>query len=198
MRYPLVEGATATVFALVTWAWHGSPLSAGYCVFGATVIAVSLIEYGQQRAPLAVGATGVALGELLIVIAALWLGAWDSLIWSVVGLIVAAIIFAGLRTRDPNCLDPRGYGRTLLPTAGCWLGGLAGFGVATAVAGLAAWILSAFGCLLVVWQHRRHRQPAVPSGHDASRWVTWSVSVASVPLVTGLVVGLSASLAVLK
>ena len=88
-RYPLVEGATAAVFAFVTWAWHGSLLSAGYCVLGATVIAVSLIELDGQRAPLSVGATGAALGQILIVGAAIWLDAWSVLVWSLAGLAAA-------------------------------------------------------------------------------------------------------------
>src|SRR5664279_5390153 len=51
-RYPLVELATGTVFSLVTWGWHGTLVSAGYCALAAGMIAVGLIEYGGQRAPL--------------------------------------------------------------------------------------------------------------------------------------------------
>ncbi len=194
-RYPLVEGATAAVFALVTWAWHGSLLSGGYCVLGATVIAVSLIELGGPRAPLSVGATGAALGQTLIIGAAMWLDAWSVLVWSLVGLVVATVTLAVLRSRDPDCRDPRGHGRTLLATAGCWLGGLGAVAVAATVAGLVAWILTAFACLVVLWNRRRRPLAMESSGRSWGRWV---LAIASVPLVTGLAVAMAVSLAVAR
>ncbi len=51
-RYPLVEATTAVAFAFVAWGWHGSLITAGYCVLAATAISVGLIEYGGHRSPL--------------------------------------------------------------------------------------------------------------------------------------------------
>src|ERR1017187_8414067 len=67
IRYPLVEVATGAIFALVTWGWHGTTLSVAYCALAATMVAVSLIEYGGQRAPLSVAATGTAVALVIVV-----------------------------------------------------------------------------------------------------------------------------------
>ncbi len=151
-RYPLVELSTGLTFALVTWAWHGTALSAGYCVLAATAIAVSLIELAGSRSPLSVAAVGTALGQAAIVAASAWLGRWAVLGGSLAGLVVGVTVFGILRVRDPDCLDPRTYGRTLLPVAGCWLGGL---GLAGAVGGVATWAIATFSCLAAVrWTSR--------------------------------------------
>ena len=39
--------------------------AAGYCILAAAAIAVALIEYGGQRAPLSVAAVGTAIGQVL-------------------------------------------------------------------------------------------------------------------------------------
>jgi leader peptidase (prepilin peptidase) / N-methyltransferase len=195
VRYPLVEATTAIAFALVAWGWHGSLVTAGYCVFAATAISVGLIEYGGSRAPLSVGAIGVALGEVLVVVATAWLARWSVLGWSLVGFAVGAVAFAVLRVRDPDCRDPRWHGRTLLPVAGCWLGGIGGANVPRAtVAGLAGWILAEFACLLVLWATRDRARQLGEDGTDTS--VSPLVSIASVPLVTGALVALLVSLTV--
>jgi leader peptidase (prepilin peptidase)/N-methyltransferase len=195
VRYPLVEATTALGFAFVAREWHGSLLTAGYCVLAATAISVGLIEYGGRRSPLSVGAIGVTVGEVLVVVAAAWLARWSVLEWSLVGLVVGTLVFGVLRTRDPDCGDPRWHGRTLLPVAGCWLGGLGGMGAPRAtVAGLAGWILAEFACLLVLWATRvRGRQTGADgTGAPASP----AVPIASVPLVTGVIVALVVSLTV--
>jgi len=182
IRYPLVEGGTAVTFALVTWAWRGSSPSAGYCALAATAIAVSLIEFGGARAPLSVGAAGVGLGQLLLAVAAVWLGRWSLLGWSLTGLTLGGLALAGLRGADPDARDARFHGRTLLPTTGCWLGGIAGAGSVTGVvAGGAAWVLAEFGCLVVLWAVRNRGRPP---------------ALASAPLVTGTLVAMVVSLTV--
>jgi len=148
VRYPLVELSTGVTFAFVAWAWHGTALSAGYCVLAATAIAISLIELGGSRSPLSVAAVGTALGQVAIVAAGAWLQRWTVIGGSLAGLSVGVIVFGVLRVRDPDCLDPLTYGRTLLPVAGCWLGGL---GLAAAIGGLATWVLATLCCLVAVW-----------------------------------------------
>jgi leader peptidase (prepilin peptidase) / N-methyltransferase len=188
VRYPLVEATTAAVFALVTWAWHGSWPAAGYCILAATAIAVSLIEFGGVRSPLNVGAVGTGLGALLFVVAAGWLGGWAAVDWFLVGLLAGVIVLAVSRVRDPDCVDLWGRGRTMLPLFGCWLGGLGGW---PALAGLAAWSVVAFACVLVLARERVRTARA--SGSTTGRPV---VGIASVPLVTGVVVALAVSLVV--
>ena len=148
VRYPLVEASTAALFSLVTWAWHGTWLSAGYCTLAATMLAIFLIEVGGSRSQLSVGAVGTLLGEAMIVSAAAWLQRWAVLGGSLAGLAAGVAVFGILRARDPDCLDPREHGRSAIPLAGCWLGGL---GLVAAVSGLATWALVTFACLVGVW-----------------------------------------------
>jgi len=179
-RYPLVEATIAAVFGLVAWAWHGTLPTAGYCALAATALSIVLIEWGGQRAPLAVGAIGTGLGALLLVPGFLVVDhRAGHLVWALVGLAVGTVAFGVLRVLDPDCRDFRGHGRTALPLAGLWLGGLGGRPTA---AGLAAWVLTSFACLVALWAGRRDGAdgPAVP--------------MATTPLVTGIVVALAVSL----
>ena len=120
IRYPLVEITTGILFALVTWGWDGHALSAGYCILTATMIAVGLIEYGGQRAPLSVAAIGTGAALVLIVAGAGWEGDWSIAIGSLLGSLAASLIFALLRSADPQSADPRGVGRTAILVAGCY------------------------------------------------------------------------------
>ena len=193
VRYPLVEASTAVSFALVAWAWHGSAIAAGYCVFAATAISVSLIEFGGARAPLSVAAIGVGIGQVIVMIAAVWLGHWAAFGWSLGGLVIGSLAFGVLRGIDPDCRDPRWFGRSLLPVVGCWLGGLAGSGARGPVAGLAAWILTEFVCLVVVWVAVRQSATA---GAPVVTSTSPGLPIAGVPLVTGVLVAMVVSLAV--
>ena len=192
-RYPLVEAGTAVSFVLITWAWHGSALSAGYCVLAATAISVALIEYGGARSPLSVAAIGAGVGQVLIVGAAVWLDRLAVLGWSLVGLLAGTILFGALRARDPDCRDPRWHGRSLLPVAGCWLGGLAGTGVRPLIAGLAAWVVAEAVCLVVVWGRIRG---VARTGARAGPGSGADIPVAMVPLATGVLAALVVSLTV--
>ena len=188
VRYPLVEVTTALVFGLVAWAWHGTLPTIGYCVLAAAALSIALIEYGGQRAPLAVAAVGVSLGGSAFMVCSAGLGHWSAVFGSLVGLLLGVGMFGVLRALDPACRDPRAHGRTALPVAGVWLGGLGGL---PTVAGLAAWILTSFACLVVVWSVNRSRR-VVPDG-DPPRSMPPG---AAVPLVTGILVALAVSLGV--
>jgi leader peptidase (prepilin peptidase)/N-methyltransferase len=188
VRYPLVETGTAVVFALVAWAWNGTLPAAGYCVLAATAIAVALIEYGGQRSPLSVGATGTLLGALLLIPGLLIAHRPVAMAWMLVGLALGSAILFMLRANDPDCLDARGHGRTALALAGAWLGGLAG---SPLLAGLAAWGLASSGCLLVAWAVRRGLDPK-----REDRLAVRIPAVAAAPLVTGIAVALAVSLGV--
>lgn len=191
VRYPLVELATGVSFALVTWACHGRPLSAAYCVLVATLIAVSLIELSGQRAPLAVAAIGTAAGQLLLVVGGGWDHHWRLVIGSLVGTTLAVGVFVLLRAVDPECEDPRGRGRTLVLVAGCWIGGL---GASAQVIGAAVWIVTYFVCMVGAWRwaHARTMSP-VGSGAAAEEGLP---PVLATPLVTALALAMAASLLV--
>ncbi len=75
------------------------------------------------------------------------------------------------------------------------MGGLAGMGAARpGVAGLAAWILAEFACLLVLWASQIRGSRAGVDGAEARSLTV--VSIASAPLVTGVLVALAVSLIV--
>jgi leader peptidase (prepilin peptidase)/N-methyltransferase len=172
IRYPLVEIGTAVAFGLVTWAWHGSAYSAAYCALVASLIAVSLIEYGGKRSPLAVAAVGVAVGEFILIVASVVHGEWRLLVGSLIGLAIGLFVFALLRVSDPECLDPRGHGRTAMLIMGCWIGPL---DTAAIVVGSIAWIGTIFVCTVAAWALQRRR-----GAEPTSAWH----SVVGTPLVT--------------
>ena len=68
------------------------------------------------------------------------------LIGAFVGLVIGVAIFGLLRASDPDCTNPLTFGRTALPLAGLWLGGL---GWRPTVSGMAAWVLASFACVAV-------------------------------------------------
>jgi prepilin signal peptidase PulO-like enzyme (type II secretory pathway) len=187
VRYPGVELSTGVLFALVTWAWAGTIVSAAYCALVASMVAVSLIEYGGKRAPLSVAAIGTGIAELTIVVGAGWHHYWHIVIGSLVGSLIAAGIYAILRATDPECTDPRGHGRSALLIAGCWVGGL-GFGPAAVGGGF--WIATYFICLVGIWAlNREYVGPSV-----ARKPVGSVPPVFATPLVSAIALALAASL----
>jgi hypothetical protein len=183
----LVELATGVAFALVTWGWAGTVVSAAYCCLAASMIAVTLIEYSGQRSPLWVAAIGAGVGQLVIVVGAGWQQHWRIVAGSLLGSAVAALVVAILRAVDPECLDPRGHGRSALLVTGCWLGGtgLRAVGVGTAV-----WIVVYLICMVAAWTATRQRLGA-GSSPAAERSVP---PVLAAPLVTALAFAMAASL----
>ncbi len=187
IRYPLVELTTGILFALVTWAWRGHVLSAGYCILAATMVAVGLIEYGGQRAPLSVAAIGTGTALVLIVAGAGWEGHWSIAIGSLLGTLAAIFIFAVLRSADPQCTDPRSVGRTAILVAGCWVGGL---GIGPTTIGVAAWIVVYFSCMA---GNRWVPRAKLNVGSALSKEDTVPPVLAT-PLVTAIAAAMAASL----
>jgi leader peptidase (prepilin peptidase) / N-methyltransferase len=186
-RYPLVELTTGIVFALVTWGWHGTVVSAAYCSLAASMIAVGMIEWGGERSPLSVAAIGTAVGLLIIVVGAGWEGHWRIVSGSLLGTAIAVLIVTILRSTDPECLDPRAHGRSALLVAGCWVGGL---GLGPAGVGAAVWIISYFLCMAATWSVTR-RRPGGGTGATRERPIHPLIGT---PLVTALAIAMAASL----
>jgi leader peptidase (prepilin peptidase)/N-methyltransferase len=188
LRYPAVEATTGLTFALITWSWAGSPVAAGYCCLASTLIAVSLIEYGGERAPLGVAAVGTGMGQLLIIAGASWDGLWPVLLGSVIGSLLAAGVFSLLRLTDPTCSDPRGHGRSTLLVAGCWAGGL---GLVPAIAAVTAWIIIYGTCMMLSWA-------STDSAYRGNASVTTRRShpIVATPLVTSVAFSLIVALVV--
>ena len=124
VRYPLVEGGTAAVFVLITWAWHGSLMTIPYCLLAATIISILLIDAGELRSPLLVAALGTAIGDAFLMAVAVSGKHWSVLIDAQAGTLAGIVAFSALRRADPECLRTEGFGRSALIPAGCWLGAL--------------------------------------------------------------------------
>jgi leader peptidase (prepilin peptidase)/N-methyltransferase len=187
IRYPLVELSTGTAFALITWGWHGTIQSAAYCLLAAGMIAVSLIEYGGMRAPLAVAGIPTALGLAIIVAGAGWQGHWAVVGGAVAGSVIGMAIIAVLRSIDPDCRDPRGHGRSALLLAGCWTGGL---GLRPTAVGGVVWIVGYLLAMVAAWSVAQER---VALGPGRSSGQT-SEAFFGAPLVTALALSMVASL----
>ncbi len=153
------------------------------------MIAVALIEYGGRRSPLWVAAVGAAVGELIIVVGAGWQHHWRIVVGSLIGSFVAIIVVALLRSVDPECVDPRGHGRSAVLVTGCWLGGTGFRGVAV---GAAVWIVVYFVCMVVAWRITRLR-PGAGSSPAVEQAV---LPMFGAPLVTALAFAMAASLIV--
>jgi leader peptidase (prepilin peptidase)/N-methyltransferase len=188
VRYPAVELGTAAAFALVTWGWRGSLVSAGYCVLVAAMIAVSLIEYSGTRAPLSVAAIGTGTAVALLVVAAGWQGHWRIAVGSIIGTAVAFGFFLFLRARDPVCADPRSHGRTALLVAGCWFGGL---GAGPATIGVATWVAAYLLCLEGARWAAGNRQRGLPFRPDAyALFGTPLIFALSIAMVVSFIAGI--------
>jgi leader peptidase (prepilin peptidase) / N-methyltransferase len=179
-RYPAVELATGAVFTLVAWGGHGTLATAGYCCLAASMIAVLLIELGGRRAPLSVAAIGAGLGLVLLTSAALSTSSgWMPLLGSLAGMVSGFAALVVLRRLDPTADDPRTSGRSALPIAGCWLGGL---GLAPLVAAAVIGVGTYTFCLVVPWIVIRQRVRTA-SGEVSSALAT---PVAAPPLAVTL------------
>ncbi len=188
IRYPLVEITSAGAFLLVTWAWHGSLVSAGYCALASGAIAVTLIEYDGLRAPLGVASIATACGLVIVSIAASLHRQWTVVVGAWVGTLIASVVLAIARHRDPECVDPRGRGRTLLLVAGCWAGGL---GLFATLLGCAVWIASFLACAIGAWATVRKRSATDALSH---RMDVATHPILLAPLATSLCLAMAASL----
>lgn len=185
-RYPLVELLTGIAFAFVTWGWHGSAAAIGYCGLAATMITIACVEYGGLRSPLSIAATGVALSEAALLVASGLQRHWRVGLGSVIGLALGVVLYAVLRSRDPECSDHRGHGRSALLVAGSWIGGL---GTLSIVVGLATSAVVFLACLVAA--RRTSTTARVRAGVDR---VGSEPPVLAAPLVSAISVGLVVSL----
>jgi leader peptidase (prepilin peptidase)/N-methyltransferase len=171
VRYPLVEASTAAVFGLVAWAWHGTLPTAGYCVLSATALAIALIEFGDQRSPLAVGATGTGLGAVLLVPGFLVVHRGTSLAWALLGLTIGTAAFGMLRARDPARRARRAAHRRRSGLLGPHLVHLPGRAVGAPTGHVGP--TGARGCRRTPGQWDRRRPDGVPLGRRMTH-VRWS------------------------
>jgi leader peptidase (prepilin peptidase)/N-methyltransferase len=110
VRYPLVELATALIFAAVGWGLGAHWDVAGFCVLAATLVALVAIERDGLALPLSVAAIGTALAALLLVGAAAADHRWHHVVGMAIGALVAAVVIAlkAPRTKSAPALLPVG------------------------------------------------------------------------------------------
>jgi leader peptidase (prepilin peptidase) / N-methyltransferase len=78
-RYPLVEVATALLFGAIAWRFGAQPAMLAWCAFGATLVALALIDWDTTLLPDALtlpllwgGLVAAALGWTVPLTSALW------------------------------------------------------------------------------------------------------------------------------
>jgi leader peptidase (prepilin peptidase) / N-methyltransferase len=119
-RYPLVELATAALFAAVAWRFGAQPATLAWCAFAATVLSLALIDWDTTLLPDSLtlpllwgGLIAAALGWTVPLTSALWgaVGGYLAL-WSVYQLFKLATGKEGMGHGDFK----------LLAALGAWLG----------------------------------------------------------------------------
>lgn len=146
IRYPLVEAGTAAIFVLIVWGRDGTWMTLPYCLLGATMVSILLIDAGDLRSPLWLAALGTAFGDAALVVVAATGRHWTVLIGAQAGTLAGIVVFSALRRLDPESRRSEGTGRGALIPVGCWLGGL---GIVPAMIGLGVFVAGFLICLLV-------------------------------------------------
>ncbi|MHB1711744.1 MAG: prepilin peptidase [Acidimicrobiales bacterium] len=191
VRYPLVEAGMGLAFALVAWARHGSVMTIPYCVLAATLVSILLIDIGELRSPLSVAASGTAIAVAMLAACAAPSGQWPVLIGGLAGTLAGVVGYSALRRLDPACRWRRGYGRSALIPAGCWLGAL---GFVPAVAGLGSFAV----VFLLAASLDRYSKAGSDAGPISSPFTGTIRRVIGRPLIAAAAVGTGVGLLVFR
>lgn len=119
-RYPLIELATAALFAAVAWRFDAQPVTLAWCAFGACLVALAMIDWDTTLLPdsltlplLWAGLIAAALGWTIPLASALWGAVAGYLsLWSVYQLFKLTTGKEGMGHGDFK----------LLAALGAWLG----------------------------------------------------------------------------
>lgn len=180
LRYPLIELATGALFAWSAWRYGISPAAALWCLFSATLIALTLIDWDTTLLPddltlpllwagllgAALGWTGVALADAVWGAAAgylvLWLIYWlfklatgkEGMGYGDFKLLAALGAWFGWQALVPIALMASGIGAVIgiamKMTGKAREGGVIPFGPFLALAGLTAMLFGAQAILRAV------------------------------------------------
>jgi leader peptidase (prepilin peptidase)/N-methyltransferase len=185
-RYPLVEGGTGVLFALVAAATGPHWSVAGLCALAATLAADAVIELDGERPPAAVAGVGTALGVLGLVAAAAAESHWTKLVGAACGTAVATGLALLLcRYRWTRATGPVSVGRAAwaLPAAGAVLGWSGPVGAAAGAGVL---------CVLLVLALSRDRPGAVGRLDRTVAGVSGPAAAALLAAVLGVVAAVAA------
>lgn len=159
-RYPVVEAATAALFALVVVRFGLTWELPAFLYLAAIAVALALIDLDSHRLPNVIVLPSYVVGAALLVAAAAAAGQWDDLVRAGIGLAVLwAFYFLLLVVYPPGM----GFGDVKLAgLLGMYLGWV-GWG-ALLVGAFAAFLVGGLVSLVLVAARRADRKTAIPFG----------------------------------
>jgi leader peptidase (prepilin peptidase) / N-methyltransferase len=176
-RYPLVELGTGAIFGAAAWALGAHWAVPGMCALGATIVALTVIEFDGLPASAAVALIGTGLGASLLFAAAVADRRWWHLGGLLIGIAVASAMvvawWAACRGRGARTLP-----WALVPAGAVmgWVGPVGALvGVATSAVGVAG-----LSVLLRV-SSRRHSS-------NAGAGIAFAVAIGTIAAVIGALI----------
>jgi leader peptidase (prepilin peptidase) / N-methyltransferase len=130
MRYPVVEFFTGLLFLVLFWIFQFSPLTVGYWVFCAWLLALSLIDFDTMTLPNPLTKSGLVLGIVFQTIlgflhANSWNSAANSLFLALLGAVVGIWLFDAIAFTASILFQKQAMGggdAKLAAMMGAWLG----------------------------------------------------------------------------
>lgn len=186
-RYPIVEGVTGILFALVAWlvlATSAAPLPASFAVlvaflyFAAISVVLTVIDLDTHRLPNTIVLPSYVVAGVLFTLACVLGAEWSRLLGAVVGMAVLYAFYFVIRVIRPDGMG--GGDVKLAGVVGLYLGWL-GWG-ALAVGAFAAFVLGGVFGLALIAGRRAGRRTAIPFG-------PWMLAGAWVGIFIGQVLG---------
>lgn len=164
VRYPLVEAATAVLFALIAlrFTTEGSNAAAlpAFLYLGAISIALALIDLDTHRLPNAIVVPAYPVGFALIGAASAAAGDWSALLRALLGAAALFAFYFVLAVAVPRGM---GFGDVKLAgVLGMYLGWL-GWG-SLIVGGFAAFVLGGLFAMALLLMRRVGRGSGIPFG----------------------------------
>jgi leader peptidase (prepilin peptidase)/N-methyltransferase len=159
-RYPLVELATAALFALVAWRLGSTWALPAYLYLAATAVALTMIDIDVRRLPNSIVLPSYVVAALLLLLPAAATGDWNAYLRALLG---AAALFVGYFALAFAYPAGMGFGDVKLAgVLGLYLGWL-GWGELAVGAFLGFLLGGVWGIALLVTR-RAGRKSAIPFG----------------------------------
>lgn len=159
-RYPLVEVATATLFAVLAWHFGFDPALPGFLYLAAVGVALGVIDVEHKRLPFALTGPSYPVALILLGLAVVIRGEPARLVPMLAGMLALFGFYALLHLINPRGM---GFGDVMLAgLLGCYLGYL-GWGPLV-VGAFLGFLLGALGGLLLIAARRGGLKSSVPFG----------------------------------
>lgn len=160
VRAPVVELATAVLFALVAWRFGASWELPAFLLFAAVAVLLTVIDLRHRLLPNRVILPALAAGAVLLTVAATAGDAWPALLRASLGAAVLFVVFLVLALVSPRSL---GMGDVKLAAlVGLFLGWI-GWG-AVVVGGAAGFVVQALLAVVLLASRRIGLRGELPFG----------------------------------